>query len=69
MVNRIVQGTQSKRGVREMLGVGMRSGRAILVYIVRCQPLRSSPGLTKHSCSALRALRDSPEEDETSTNT
>ena len=36
-----------------------------MAYIVRCQPLRSSPGLTKH-CSALRALRDSPEEYEIS---
>ena len=53
MVNRIVQGTQPKRVVREMLGIGMHSGQAILVYIVRCQPLRSSPGLTKHYCSAL----------------
>ena len=36
-----------------------------MAYIVRRQPLRSSPGLTKH-CSTLRALRDTPEEDEIS---
>ena len=55
MVNRIVQGGQSKRVVRQ-LGTGMPSRRSILAYIVRCPPLRSSPGLTKHSYSTLRAL-------------